>query len=256
MKIRTYLSRVKRSLLKKPYSKDKQYPAYWFQEVVGNRKAQIIQIGSNDGKTGDPLHELLHKNDNWKALFVEPVKYSFEKLKSNYADDSRFRFENVAINNGEKMNFYYVDFAAKKEFPDLPYWYDQLGSFSKEHIVNQLDGKLSNYILKMEIEGLSLGSLIERNDIVQLDILHIDTEGYDWKILSQLDLEKFFPYFILMEYNHLTEAELRETETFLSSNYTIFNVGIDLLAVNNVVDTAIIDKMKKSMKLFSFDNIQ
>jgi FkbM family methyltransferase len=253
MKIRTYLSRVKRRLLKRAYIKDKHYPAYWFHEVIGNRKAQIVQIGSNDGKTGDPLHELLYKNVKWRALFVEPVKYSFDKLKTNYEGDSRFQFENVAINNGEKMKFYYVDPDAKKEFPDLPYWYDQLGSFNREHILNQLNGKLSNFVKQMEIEGLSLGALLNRNKIEQLDILHIDTEGYDWKILSQLDLKKFVPYFILMEYNHLSKSELDQANFFLKDNYTVFNVGIDLLAVNNTVDKMVVEKMKNYMKLFHFD---
>ena len=141
--LRTLLARAKRKILQKPFVKDKRYPAFWMDQLLGNEAAFLVQIGSNDGKTGDPLFPLLQKNKNWRALFVEPIPETFKKLKSNYPDTKRFRFENVAINEGQKMTFYSVDPAAKKSLPDLPYWFDQLGSFSKEHILSHFDGALA-----------------------------------------------------------------------------------------------------------------
>lgn len=38
----------------------------------------IIQIGSNDGKSGDPLYSFIMKNKKSKAIFVEPVPYCFK----------------------------------------------------------------------------------------------------------------------------------------------------------------------------------
>ena len=46
------------------------------------------------------------------------------------------------------MMFYYVSENAKGEFKeDIPFWYDQIGSFSKNHIIQHLDGKLEPYII-------------------------------------------------------------------------------------------------------------
>ena len=74
-------------------------PSYWLPKLVICKKAQIVQIGSNDGKTGDPLYPLLNSHPEWKALFVEPVPYLFKRLKNSYPDTTRFTFENAAISN-------------------------------------------------------------------------------------------------------------------------------------------------------------
>ncbi len=245
--LRTILARVKRNILKKPFIKDPSLPAFWFDKKLSTQSAFIVQIGSNDGKTGDPIFPLLQKNKSWKALFVEPVPYSFEKLKANYPNEDRFSFENVAINQGEPLTFYWVDHSAKSKLPDLPYWFDQLGSFNRQHILNHFDGALEPFIRSEVLEGLTLPQLLERNKVEKINILHIDTEGYDWKILQQLDLNKYQSDFILMEYNHLSKDELSQTFSFLKDQYRLFNLGIDMLAVHKEVGQDLMKGIAKSM---------
>lgn len=253
MKIRIILARIKRRLLKKPYEKDPKFPAYWFNQVLGNREAQIVQIGSNDGKTGDPLNTLLHKHKKWKGVFVEPVPYLFEKLKENYKDSSRFSFENVAINEGETLEFYWVDPAARDILKNLPYWYDQLGSFNRNHISKQLDGKLEPFILSTELEGIKLLDLFNRNKLKNVNLLHIDTEGYDWNILSQLNLNQYSPEFILFESNHLSKTDLIDSYNFLEKKYVIFDSGIDILAVNKSIGEGHMKKMTNHLQRIEID---
>jgi FkbM family methyltransferase len=250
MKIRVLLARLKRRILKKPFLKDPKYPPYWFNKLFGGKEIFIVQIGSNDGKTGDPLNELLQVNKCWKALFVEPVPYLFKRLKSNYQDSSRFQFENVAINNGEKLSFYWVDPKANESLDNLPFWYDQVGSFDKNHITKQLGETIQPFIRSEELEGLKLTDLIQRNDLNKIDVLHIDTEGYDWKILSQLDLSAFQPTFILYEMNHLSSEEMEESNQFLKGHYELFHIGIDILAVNKKVGSEITRSMNSTMKKY------
>lgn len=250
MKVRVLLARLKRKLLKKPFLKDPQYPPYWFNKMLGGKNAFIVQIGSNDGKTGDPLNELLQINPKWKALFVEPVPFLFQRLKSNYPDANRFQFENVAINQGEKLEFYWVDASAKESINDLPFWYDQLGSFDQEHITKQLGESIQPFIRSEELEGITLPTLIQRNQLDKIDVLHIDTEGYDWKILSQLDLNSYSPKFILYEMNHLSATEMEASVQFLKGQYELFHIGIDILAVNRDCDSTQLAAMKKSMNQY------
>ena len=245
--IKTLLARIKRSLFKKPFIKDPKLPGFWFDWALKNENAFLVQIGSNDGKTGDPLYPLLQKNKNWKALFVEPVPSSFAKLKANYPDSQRFTYENVAINEGRRMTFYSVDPAAKNTLPDLPYWFDQLGSFNQAHILKHFDGKLKPFIREQILEGVSLPNLLGRNAVEKISILHIDTEGYDWKILSQLDLEKYEPQFILFEQNHLSQNDKQAAEIFLGEKYVLFSLGIDILAVNKILNARHLEEMKKHL---------
>ena len=228
----------------KPVYFDK--PSVWIGQILTSNKLNIVQIGSNDGKHGDPLFELIQKNKNWKVLFVEPVPYLFDRLKSNYGVDSRFTFENTAINDGSKQIFYSVNQKAKIHIPNLPAWYDQLNSFNKENIIKHLDGVLEPYIEETEINGLTLDCLLKNNKVEILDLLHIDTEGHDWKILSQLDLERYRPSIILFEYRHLTASEKKESIIFLKPKYTIFKLGGDLICMNT--DLIKIEQFRKELQ--------
>lgn len=204
----------------------------WINHIFDNDPIQIVQIGSNDGKTKDPLFDLIQKNALWKVLFVEPVPYLFKRLKANYGHDSRFTFERLAVNDGSRQVFYSVNEEAKNDLPDLPVWYDQLNSFDKNNILKHLDGILKPYIEEMEIEGIRLQELLNRNGIQNLDLLHIDTEGYDWKILSQLNIRKYKPTIILYEHRHITIEERRASLNFLKRKYRIYNIGGDFICLS------------------------
>ncbi|MBV9009435.1 MAG: FkbM family methyltransferase [Verrucomicrobia bacterium] len=191
----------------------------------------IVQIGSNDGKTVDPLHDLIVKNKNWRALFVEPVPFLFKRLCDNYGADPRFRFENVAVaDSAGNMPFYYISEAAKRHIPNLPFWYDQLGSFKEGHIKKHLDEQVLPYVETVDIPAITLRELLERNNVERIDFLHIDAEGYDWLILRQLDLARYQPAAILVEHLHLDEKAKEEARAFLN-DYHIRNLGADYFCV-------------------------
>lgn len=180
----------------------------------------------------DPIHKLVLQNNNWQLLFIEPVPYLFEKLKKNYGSNQRFKFENSAVNNGSNQIFYSVKEEAIEQNPHIPYWYDQLGSFRKENILKHLNGILEPYIEETIIEGLTFNEVIKKNNIDSIDLLHIDTEGYDWIVLSQLDLMKYYPTIILYEHKHLKESEKKKSINFLTDKYAIFNLGQDYICIS------------------------
>jgi FkbM family methyltransferase len=204
-------------------------PTNWLAKFLQGDEVNIVQIGSNDGVHGDPIYKLIKKNTKWKALFVEPIPYLFERLKTNYGTDVRFSFENVAINEGVQQTFYSVKEEAIIDIPNLPSWYDQLGSFNKENILKHLDGILEPYILETQLSGMSLNELFYKYEIQDLTLLHIDAEGYDWNILSQLDLDKIRPIIILFEHKHLNKTERINSINFLKETYLIFELGPDFI---------------------------
>ena len=241
------LRREWRRATRPPYHRDPRYPAYWFGRLLGGREASIVQIGSNDGKTGDPLHRLLRRNPGWRGLFVEPIPYIFERLRANYPAEERFRFANVAINDGSRMPFYYVTAAAKEAHPELPEWYDQLGSFDRSHLEGHLDGKLAPFIRQMTVDGITLPELLDRFDVREIDILHVDCEGYDWRVLSQFDLGRYRPRFILFEFHHLGAGEAAAAREYLNPHYVIHRTGIDYLAVRRDTDPATLAEIGRKM---------
>jgi len=209
-------------------------PSIWIESIFKEANINVVQVGSNDGVSGDPLYKLIKKNVGWEALFIEPVPYLFENLKSNYPIQERFKFENVAINDGSCQTFYSVCNSAKTEIPELPSWFDQLGSFKRENITNHLNGILEPYIEEINIQGVTLPFILTKNNIQNIDLLHIDVEGYDWLVLSQLDLKKYFPKIILYEHKHLILDEKNESLKYLKKyNYSVFQLGADYIAIKS-----------------------
>lgn len=205
-------------------------PMEVIKKLVPNTEGFVVQIGSHDGKTHDPLHALILERTAWRGLFVEPVPYLFEKLVANYPKSPRFYFEPSAINNGENASFYFVNLS-DQELHAFPEWVSMLGSFKRSHILKHLDGSLEKHIEEIKIQGLKLHQLFQKYSIDKIHVLHIDAEGYDWEILKQLDFREYLPTIILFEYAHLSGEEISLAKRFLSPRYNISVAGMDFLCV-------------------------
>ena len=202
-------------------------------KAVGSKPAVFfVQVGSNDGLQGDPIHDLIVTRENWSGIFIEPIDFLFQRLRRNYGAAERFIFENVAIGNEKgSKKFYYVSEKAKSEL-DLPYWHDQLGSFDKDHITRMMGEEMSPYIVEEDVECLPLQDVLDRNRVNTIDLLHIDTEGFDYKVLSQLDLERYKPSVILFEHHLLPNDEFDKARKLLRKNgYRWVQYGNDILAI-------------------------
>lgn len=248
--IRKILGKLKRKLLDTPrvsYGEDPRYPAYWFEKVRGAEETFVVQIGSNDGKTNDPLYDLFTRYSAWRGLLVEPIAYLCERLRANYPDTDRFAIANVAINQGTDLPFYYFDPQAKIDHPEIPNWYDQLASFDRNHLMKHFDGMLEPYIRVLDVKGMTLPDLLDAESVAYIDLIHIDTEGYDWKVLQQLDLKHYSPDFILFERHHLSPEELAEALAFLQADFEVFSTDIDALGVNRNLNEAIRAGIAKHM---------
>jgi FkbM family methyltransferase len=208
-------------------------PALWIPKLLPDETGTAVQIGSNDGKTGDPLYHFLKRNKKWRAVFVEPVPYLFERLKKNYSGDHRFGFENAVIADDSQVHFYWVSQEAKSALPGLPSWFDQLAGLSREHICNQIP-ELEPFIQSTPFPGMSLTTLFHKHGLERVDLLHIDTEGQDYKILRMLDLERFNPRVILYERKHLSLGEEESSVRFLQPKYELYKLGDDILALNRL----------------------
>src|SRR6202008_3756399 len=57
----------------------------------------VVEVGANDGKTGDPVFHLIRSRRHSKALLVEPVPHLFERLQRTYSDLPNCILANVAI---------------------------------------------------------------------------------------------------------------------------------------------------------------
>jgi FkbM family methyltransferase len=219
--------RIKRYLIPPPVS-----TASTLAKLFDRRSTVVVQVGSNDGVQGDPITALIRTNPDWQVLFIEPLPHIFRRLLANYPHSQNYRFENVAISGKtQRRLLYYVSDEIKKTREGVPYWYDQLGSFDKKHILKH--GKeFESFIASESVRCEPLRDILARNGIRKIDLLHIDTEGYDYEVLKQVDLETSPPRAILYEHKHLSTEDQSAARSLLSRvGYRVRPEGGDTLAI-------------------------
>ncbi len=177
----------------------------------------FIQVGANDGKTGDPIYKYIRKYD-WKGILIEPVPYLFQRLKLNYQDRSGLVFENVAISDEDSFKTFY----RIKENHDLGHlvWYDQIGSFNKE-VVLKHRWRVRNFdknLIEEKVPTVAFKTLLVKHRVEKIDLLHIDTEGYDFEIIKLAIAENVKPRMIFYEHYHLTSQDKINCEKLLRQN--------------------------------------
>jgi len=194
----------------------------------------FVKVGANDGITDDPCSDILLAKTQWRGLLIEPVPYCFDHLKANYRDSKRFSLEQVAVGaSAGTATFYYVDrnILNAQPQPYIPPWFDQLGSFDKNHIVKH--GIPEPFIIECTVQVCTLSSLIKRNGIREVHLLHIDTEGYDYEVLKTLDFTTQAPVLIFVEHVHVLKDQKEEMVNLLRhQGYSVYDCGRDYFAIN------------------------
>lgn len=173
----------------------------------------FVQIGSNDGVIHDPLFQYIRKY-RWRGILVEPVAFYFKRLVDNYQHDERLIFENVAISDDEESRDLYK---VKEGLDFLPKWTTGLGSFYLPVLLKHQWAipDLEKYIVKEQVRCKTFNRLMEDHQVERIDLLMIDTEGYDFEIIKQIDFNRLKPATIIYERKHLVKTNLLECEKLL-----------------------------------------
>lgn len=191
----------------------------------------FVKVGANDGITGDPCGDIFLSRSRWQGILIEPIPYCVEKLKAVYADTGRFKIEPVAVGSPGGATIYFVAKEAITDLNDVPTWYDQLGGFSRDHIVKHLSPRIIPFIRSQQVSIEALTTILTRNRVTHVDFLHIDTEGHDLEVLKSLDFAQFKPESIYIEHKHLSEAHRKDLRLILRrEGYRVRNAGTDFFA--------------------------
>jgi FkbM family methyltransferase len=210
-------------------------------------EAFFIEIGSNDGEQHDHLRPFI-LSSAWRGIMVEPVPYIFERLRRAYGANDRIALENSAIGESDgALPFFHVRDATAEERERLPDWYDGIGSFSRESLLRHVAEipDIEQRIVQAEVETLSFESLCRRHGVDEVDLLVIDTEGYDWRILSSIDLGSRRPRLIVYEHFHLSAADRAAAAEHLRAHgYETMEEGFDTFCL----DTAHVDSVTRTWR--------
>ncbi len=220
------------------------------QFATAHPEAFFIQIGANDGLALDPLRREIQRR-SWRGIMVEPVPYVFERLYERYGGHARVALEQVAIADRDGTRpFYHLREAARGE--DLWQWYHALGSFERSVVLRHrsLIPDIDERLVETEIPTLTFASLCRKHDVDKVDLLQIDTEGYDYQILRGLDLSRWRPRLIVYEHHHLSGEDRASARNLLErAGYLCFEDGLDTAGL----DPRGIDAVDHKLRAF-FEN--
>ena len=165
----------------------------------------FLQIGSFDGVSGDPIAEYIREYQ-WKGILLEPQTEQYQKLVAYYRDNSGLTILNRALSDTEgQRRLYYV----RTRGQNLPEWAAQLASFSKETILSHEAEipEIADLIESVEVSCITFQGLIDQYGLTKIDLLHIDTEGYDFEIIKMIPWTKVHPAIIYYEHKHLSQKD-------------------------------------------------
>lgn len=155
----------------------------------------FVQIGAFDGIAGDPLNALT-KTNGWSGVLVEPQKQAFEKLQETYRGFDRLKLMNVAIGpeNGT-VKIYTRKSGAVSNASMRPEFLIKPGHGMDELAVEEVPCWTPDKLLA------------EVNAPRFIDLVQIDTEGFDFEIIRAFDLKKLKPRMIRYEHILLSETD-------------------------------------------------
>jgi len=149
-----------------------------------------IIIGAMDGVSYDNIFDKLTEND--VALFVEPIPHQFEKLKENVKKLScKVILDNSVISDKiEDVVMAYVPEENKQHFEDFYRGCSSVIKFGKP--LNRYLAKADeSYLSYYQCKTITFDMLCEKYGFDQVDYVQVDCEGYDQKIVENIDLIKY-----------------------------------------------------------------
>ena len=142
-----------------------------------NKINYFVQVGSHDGKMHDPLFPLLSKN-NWNGVLIEPQKKMIQRFKKRYNERDNLQYFNLAVHPSKTT----IKLYSLKN----PENYSQTGwssilpeRFSLIKNKNSIDAEL--------VKAKPLMSIIKDSKFRIVDLLQIDTEGYEYNIVKGIN---------------------------------------------------------------------
>ncbi|MEN8247338.1 MAG: FkbM family methyltransferase [Bacteroidota bacterium] len=207
-----------------------------------NAGLTVVQIGANDGYNRDPYVKFI-KRDKWKGILVEPQPYVFETyLKKLYRKSNLIIPYNCAIDNSNgTRNMYKLSFSNAR-------WATGLTTFDRDVLEKAIDSghvaghaqksgielpqNRQDYITEEAIETITPESLLKKHNISNVDLLAIDTEGYDFEVIKMFNVPKLKPRVIVYENMILSDKDKKEAATFLEeAGYLTRNIKKDTVAI-------------------------
>jgi FkbM family methyltransferase len=206
----------------------------------GEPRVTCIQVGANDGRQMDPLR-WLRLDPNWHSWLLEPNPIVYRNLKYNTRKEPHTTCLPLALGDRPgRLPLHVVDPhlapANLRRFLDV----SLLSSLDLNSLLRSLqeydqdENKVRTWIKSVEVPVVDWTQLLNDEVGATPDLVVVDAEGYDLKLLSSFPLERCRPTAILFEHHWMEETDMTKLHRHLKSHdYRLFCYEMDTVAVQN-----------------------
>ena len=197
----------------------------------------VVNIGAFDGRSNEHFFNYLREN-KWSGILVEPSPQPFAALTETYAGLENVTLANVAIADKDGTAELLVPVIDETS----PHWLPQTSSLLESHVKKTVhEAKLQDEsgsnspqptFQTVEVKTMRIATLLQKHQIDHFHALKIDAEGYDFRIIKQLDFSQLKPDIIIYEYYNLSYLDNIACLNLLRKHgYKTYWHSTDILAI-------------------------
>ncbi|MEL6898924.1 MAG: FkbM family methyltransferase, partial [Planctomycetota bacterium] len=165
------------------------------QQIAGDvERIAFNQVGVLDGSDACDLTKIL-EGRRYSGAMVEPQPRQFQQLVQNWENTPGLHFFNEAIDVASGERVLYLP----------PTGESVVASFCKEHLLKS--GYRNQEIREILVQCNTLSSVADRAGLERVEVLQLDAEGYDHKIIQSIEFDRIRPKLIRFEMFYLSKAD-------------------------------------------------
>jgi len=190
----------------------------------GDSEIYFVQIGANNGISVDPMRPYILKH-HWRGILIEPHPSAFARLVENYRGEPQLAFENAAIAEHDGLTVLYSP-KQRAGIEDLT-----LASSFDRAAVARISRHYGTEVEELSVPALTIQSLLAKHGVRSIDLVQIDAEGFDDRIVAMFARSGILPAIFHFETGSLPPERHRICFDLLADlGYRIVTVGLDAVA--------------------------
>lgn len=196
-------------------------------ELLRKEDFFFIQVGAHDGVRFDGLYQRITMV-NLHGIVIEPLPRYFARLRMNYEDYPGVIALNVALHPTlKRVTIHHV---ADGALAQLPPWAGGIASVLPEH--HHLSYTIAEHMTQTTVEAMTFEEILSRYRVSKVDLLQIDTEGFDDELLKIFPFRRIRPLLIKYEHACLPPDALASSRRLLSEKgYDLYEEGQNTIGV-------------------------
>ncbi len=193
-----------------------------YKQIFKNDEVLLFDVGANKGQSIDRFEKILK---NRIIHSFEPINFEFEKMKKKYSKLSNIKINNFAIGDKiEEKTFFINNYTGSSSFLEIKKNTEWTKLRSKQFKIDPKEFIKEEKKIKIE----TIDNYCQNNHINEIDILKIDTQGYEDKVLLgaskmlQGKKIKLIEFEIILSDIYSKTLSIGEIENILGKNYRLF----------------------------------